>query len=52
MADTPRNDQDAHPDQLSNDEGRDPKAETPERPSSDEVRQQLEDEDRFEATDN
>jgi|tagenome__1003787_1003787.scaffolds.fasta_scaffold20723317_2 hypothetical protein len=44
-------DRDPHPDQL-NSEDRDAHAETPERPGSDEVRQDLEEEDRFEATDN
>jgi hypothetical protein len=52
MADTPRPDQDPRPDQLSTDDRRNPQAETPERPSPDEVRQQIEEEDRFEATDN
>jgi hypothetical protein len=43
-------DRDPHPDQLSSEE-RQPRAETPERPG-DETRQELEQEDSFEATDN
>ena len=53
MPDTPRAEQDPHPDQLNNEDRGDPQpADTPERPGSDDVRQELEDEDRFEATDN